>query len=287
MNNQEESPSPHVQRVRRQYEERNGALFYKTVMGDGGFDIHFGLYESSDDRMLDACRRSTETLSQLVTGQINFSKSTRLLDLGSGNGGPAHQLVSELGLTVSCVNLCEEQNRTNLDRATELGIENNIEIHQRSFETLPAGWTSAYDIVWSQESLCHAAGKQQVLAECHRVLRDGGVFAFSDIMLSDSADLERAQSFTDRNAVVRLASPRHYERWLAAARFEILHQVDWSAHLATNFDRMVRQICTHRQELVREGVQPEYLDTFARSLEERIQRAHDGVFCWGGFVCGK
>lgn len=274
----------HIERVRAQYESINGTGFYKWIMGDGGCDIHYGIYESPFDSISAASRRSTSTLLGLTAKYSKLGLKGKLLDLGSGNGGPAHQILLETNLHITCLNLCELQNEQNLRRAKEIEVLDRLSIQTGSFESLPTEWSSVFDIVWSQESLCHAIDKKRVLSEARRVIRDGGLIAFSDIMISNNVSLGEAKSFTDRNAISRLATPADYEYWLESVGFKLLHQANWSHHLQINFAHMLNQIQIYRPSLLEQGIESEYLDTFAKSLQNRIERVCDGVFYWGAFI---
>lgn len=70
---------------------------------------------------------------------------------------------------------------------------------------LPKEWEGTFDAVFSSEVLCHAADKNAILKEIHRVLKPGGVLVFSDIMGADDADEKDLKTFTDRNATTKMA----------------------------------------------------------------------------------
>jgi len=277
----------HWERVRRQYDDGDGGPFYRTVMGDGGDHIHYGLYESDADTVGAAAARATRTLAELADRHVAIGPGAQVVDLGSGNGGPAHQLALERGADVTCVNLCPLQNEANRRRLADLGLTERITIVERRFERLPEAWSGRFDVAWSQETLCHAADKGACLVEAARVLREGGLLVMSDILAGDDADEEQLKPFTDRNAVMRLESRGRYVELLREAGFEITAECDWTAHLAVNFQRMVRQIQVRYEELAAAGVRRGYLDEFAESLRRRIASHRDGVFRWGVFLARK
>jgi ubiquinone/menaquinone biosynthesis C-methylase UbiE len=114
---------------------------------------------------------------------LNFGVGTRVLDLGSGKGAAARHLASSFGCHVTCFNLGSNQNSHNLAEARAAGVDHLVECVLGNFNSgLPADWTATFDLVWSQESLCHANDQRKVLAEITRVLKPGGVAVFTDIM---------------------------------------------------------------------------------------------------------
>ena len=279
------SHEEHLARVRLQYDGPDGSHFYPTVMGGDGLDVHYGVYESDDDSIAKACARSTELLLQLAPDSILDRSRPSLLDLGSGNGGPAHHLLELIPeLRVECVNLCEIQNALNRRRGLGLGFAERLEVHTMSFDQLPDRWSDRFDIVWSQEALCHALDKRAVLGESWRVLKPGGVFLFTDIMLDNAVADQDARSFTDRNVVSDLATPAQYVNWLTDIGFQDASFHDWSHQLESNFQRMRQRIEECGEELIRQGVSAEYLEQFSQSLGARVQKAREGVFAWGAFV---
>lgn len=274
-------------RVRAQYAADSGATFYKFVMGDGGADIHYGIYETPATSMRDATKASTLRLLALVENARHGEPIKEIVDIGAGAGGTAHVVAALRDVHFTCVDLCEHLNRENRRRAAELGLAGKIETWTGSFDRLPADWSSRFDVVWSQDAICHAADKRAVFAEAHRVLRPGGVLVFSDILLADNAPIDEAKAFTDVNAVVQLATLGEYERDLARAGFMETRHEDWTEHLAANFAHMLGQINRQSRELIRAGVPAEHLDRFANSLARRLSWPRGAVMRWGAFACRK
>lgn len=114
---------------------------------------------------------------------LGLGATTRVLDLGAGKGAAARHLAATFGCHVTCFNLGKNQNAHNLAEARAAGIEERISVTLGNFNHgLPAEWTASFDLVWSQEALCHANDQRKVLAEITRVLKPGGVAVFTDIM---------------------------------------------------------------------------------------------------------
>lgn len=271
-------------RVRDQYSPASGAVFYKCVMGDGGTDIHYGIYESESTSMREATKASTLRLLGMVNKILPWERIRRVVDLGSGSGGAAHVLASIYGVHVTCVDICEHHNRWNRRRAAELGLKDRIRTRKCSFEELPASWSARFDVVWSQEAICHAVDKSAVFSQASRVLRAGGVFVFSDIMLAENAPLDEAQAFTDVNAVLKLSTPTGCVQLLRNAGFQDVLYEDWTPFLAENFARMLKQIQMHYLQLTRDGVSAELLDRFSTALAKRLSWPSGSVMRWGAFV---
>lgn len=255
-------------------------------MGDGGWDIHYGLYENSDVSMRDATLASTNQMLQMVCEISNRESVQQIVDLGCGSGGSTLLLSQQFDADVTGVDLCPPH-REFAEKANSLGISERALLHAGSFECMPDEWSGRYDLAWAQESLCHSARLSDSVSEAARVLREDGLFAFSDIMLAESATREAAQAFADVNAIVRLQKPSHYRALLGDCGFQIERECDWSEHLESNFQKMIRQIESNDSRLVGEGVTRAHLDRFLQSLRQRIQWTRCNVMHWGVFVSRK
>jgi SAM-dependent methyltransferase len=279
------NPVPaHHQAIRDQYSPASGTVFYRTVMGDGAPVIHYGIYQNDGTSMREATETATRRLMEIARCRADRGPLRDIIDLGAGPGGPAHLLATATGAVVTCADLCEHHNRANEDAARALGIASRIHTWTGSFENLPADWSARFDLAWSQEALCHAQDKSAALREALRVLRPGGTFVFSDILLSPDAPPEDGAAFSKVNAVTRLSTAADHLRDLADIGFGEIEHHDWTTHLNENFRRMRIQIDDHRAQLLADGVPAGLLDRFAASLDQRIAWPAGSVLQWAAFA---
>lgn len=274
----------HQQKILEQYSASIGVPFYRKVMGDGAGVIHYGIYDSPQITMRQATEKVTRMMWDLAMSYLPREHEHQVCDIGSGLGGSAHLLALEMGAKVYCVDLCEHQNRMNEDQANRLGIGDKIQAYTRSFDSLPGEWRNKFDVVWSQEALCHAQEIHSVLGEVRRIVKNGGCFVFSDILLSPELPLEKAQAFQSVNAVSHWRTQNEFRSALHSAGFGDINFIDLTFHLKENFLRMRQQIDHGREELLNQGVPKELLDRFRGSLSERIDWEEGSVLQWGIFV---
>jgi len=276
----------HHSSVIDQYASDNGIIFYQHVMGAGAPVIHYGIYQNQDDDMIAATQAAT--LSLLEHAQQLFSvPPLRILELGSGLGGSAHMLARETGADVQCVDLCSRLNRHNEETAEELNLKSQVTTWTGSYEDLPEEWSESFDLVWSQEAFCHAFDHVRVFEEAHRCLKPGGVLAFSDIMLSNSVSEEDAKTYSSVNVISKWSNIDDTLADLGQAGFAAPVTQDWSQYLPENFSRMLYQIRENYDELVRAGVEQDFIQGFEKSLEARLKWPAGEVLCWHAVAAEK
>ncbi|KAG7341798.1 type 11 methyltransferase [Nitzschia inconspicua] len=273
-------------KVLEQYDEKHARVFYKYVMGGGGFDIHYGIFRKSTDTVYEASKATNDRLLTCLDWTFPVTKDSYVLDLGSGHGGISHEIAVRFGCKVMGVNISPEQNHMNLEEAITLGVGDLVDVKLCNFnDGLPEDWTDTFTHVISCEVLCHAASKPELFQQIKRVLKPGGAFVFTDIMGADGADEKVLKDFTDRNATTKMARPTEYLSLITEAGLKEPSFLNFSPHLVHYFQSMVDQVNKYKQEMLEEGCSEEYLAKWMESLTSRvdIQRNHS-VFAWGIFT---
>jgi len=130
-------------------------------------------------------RVATKDLAALAA----LKPGTRVLDVGSGLGGPARFLAATYGCDVTGIDLMPEfcTVATELSRLTRLTERTRFQ--QGNALALPFD-EGAFDCVWTIQTQMNIAEKRQLYGEIARVLRAGGQFVFQDICAGNGRPLE-------------------------------------------------------------------------------------------------
>jgi sarcosine/dimethylglycine N-methyltransferase len=273
-------------KVVEQYDEKHARVFYKYVMGGGGFDIHYGCFRKPTDMVLEASQATNDRLLTSLDWTFPVTKDAFVLDLGSGHGGISHAVAERFGCQVMGANISPEQNNMNLEEAKKLGVGDLVDVKLCDFNNgLPDEWTGKFTHIVSCEVLCHAANKPALFKDLKRCLKPGGAFVFTDIMGADGANEEVLKDFTDRNATTKMARPSEYLTLLKESGYLQGSFLDFSPHLVHYFQSMVDRIVECRENMLAEGCSEEYLAKWMESLTSRVdtQKNHS-VFAWGIFI---
>lgn len=120
--------------------------------------------------------RSTRGLAALAALQ----PGQRVLDVGSGVGGPARLLAAEFGCRVTGLDLTATFHRDAQRLTALVGLQDRVDFRLGSALAMPFA-DASFDVVWLQHCTMNIAEKQRLLAEGRRVLVPGGTLALHEV----------------------------------------------------------------------------------------------------------
>lgn len=121
-------------------------------------------------------RSATMRLAELaeVTG------GERVLDVGSGIGGPSRYLAQRFGCQVTGIDLTPEFVDVATMLAERTGLAGKVIYRQGNALDLPCP-DAGFDLVWSQNAAMNIADRERLYREMRRVLKPAGRLAFQDV----------------------------------------------------------------------------------------------------------
>lgn len=112
----------------------------------------------------------------------------RVLDVGSGLGGPSRYLAARHACQVTGIDLSPSYVEAATMLAERAGLAGKVTYRCGNALALP--FTDAsFDAVWTQHVAMNIADRATLYAECHRVLRPGGRVAIYDVVAGDGRPL--------------------------------------------------------------------------------------------------
>jgi SAM-dependent methyltransferase len=181
-------------------------------------------------------------------------ENSRVLEVGSGSGGPAIYLAAERGCHVTGVDINEHGVENGRRLAEDRGLADRVRFDSvDASKPLPFS-DATFDAVLSNDAMCHIANRLDALRDWHRVVRSGGRILFTDALVVTgpiSADEIATRSSIGLYIFV---PPGENERLIANAGFELLSAHDVTAEAEMIAGRWHDAREAHRVELTaREG----------------------------------
>ncbi|ARF52936.1 SAM-dependent methyltransferase [Streptomyces gilvosporeus] len=265
--------------ARAYYDSSDVDAFYDSIWG--GEDIHIGIYAHEREQVRAASRRTIEHVVAKVAHLLGPGR--RVLDLGSGYGGAARYLAEHFGCRVTALNISEQQNRRHRTTNAERGLDGLIEVVTGSFDDIPFP-AEHFDVVWSQDALCHSGDPGRTLGEVARVLGPEGEFVFTDIMAADDTPAEAIRPLLTRLAAPSLTTPGHYQKLLPQVGLAKVEFEELSQQLRNHYTRLTEEARRYHAE-PDGAISPSYLARVRENLPLWQRACRDGLLVWGIYHC--
>jgi sarcosine/dimethylglycine N-methyltransferase len=156
-----------------------------------------------------------------IAEQLALQPGERVLDIGSGIGGPARWFAATYGVHVTGVDLTAEFCAAAETLNALTGLTDRVRIIQGSALDLPVP-DSAFDAAYSQNVIMNIADKKQFYCEAFRALRPGGRLALSNLCAGPAGEPYFPAPWAATRETSFLATPDEMHADLVAAGFEII-----------------------------------------------------------------
>jgi len=265
-----------VSTARDYYNSYDTDNFYFHIWG--GEDIHIGLYDSPQEPIATASRRTINTMVERVSNKLS-SPEARLIDLGSGYGGAARVLAGRFGCQILALNISETENERHRQMNREARLDERIEVVDGSFETIPSD-PCHFDVAWSQDAILHSEHRDRVLAEIDRVLKPGGDLVFTDPMQADDCSDGVLSPVLERIHLPSLGSFRFYREQARKLGWQEFGLIDMTGQLVLHYTRVADELKAQRSRLV--GlVSNAYIERMLKGLANWVEAGSKGYLAWG------
>lgn len=173
--------------------------------------------------------------------QLKLGAGSRLLDLGSGLGGPARTLAETYGCDVNGIDLTAEFCNAANVISSWLGLTGKVHCQQGDATDLPFP-VNHFDAVMTIHVAMNIPEKDKLYSEARRTLKLGGRFAAYDVIQGDGGDVHFPVPWARESAISHLATDEDMQSLLTGAGFRILDIQDSSAESLTWFEDRMKQL---------------------------------------------
>jgi ubiquinone/menaquinone biosynthesis C-methylase UbiE len=147
----------------------------------------------------------------------------RLLDVGSGIGGPARYFAAEHGCNVTGTDLTEEFVRVAQSLTARTKLDGLVEFRQGSALEMPFE-ADSFDGAYMIHVGMNIADKAGIFREVRRVLKAGGMFTVFDILRVGDGAMRYPVPWALGEEVSFVRTPKEYRDALQTAGFQIAQE---------------------------------------------------------------
>lgn len=184
--------------------------------------------------------RGRKATLELAEG-MNLTQDSRVLDIGSGLGGPARTLAQTYGCHVTGIDLKENFCQAATVLSQWVGLADKVTFKQGDATDLKFG-DNSFDAAMTIHVTMNIPAKDAVYAHAKRVLRPGGVFAVYDVLQGEGGEVFFPVPWAREPSISHLANPFEMRALLTGAGFEILDEVDSTDESLTWFKAMATRM---------------------------------------------
>ena len=257
----------------------NPVNLYDNVYGDFASEAELAVRRETygEDLGQSSWLTSREWLE--FADQLGIGNGSDVLEVGSGSGGPAVYLADTRGCRLTGVDVNEHGVRNAKALADAHGLAERVHFEAvDASKPLPFA-DACFDVVVSNDAMCHIANRAAVLRDWYRILRPGGRALFTDAMVVTGPVSNEEIATRSSIGFYLFVPPGVNEAMLQEAGFIVRAVRDVTSNAAEVASRWHDARARHRDALVAregepnfEGLQRFLLCVHTLSVERRLSR---------------
>lgn len=152
---------------------------------------------------------------------MNLRPGMKVLDIGSGLGGPARCAAERYDVTVTGIDLTPEFCETATILSEKTGLAGKVEFRAGSALDMPFG-DAEFDAAYTIHAAMNIADRPALYREARRILKPGALFGVYDIIGTQGPDFEFPVPWSADERGSFLATAEETEHFLTGAGFSII-----------------------------------------------------------------
>lgn len=258
-----------LQDVNKVYDGPEG-LLWELIMGE---QIHVAGFKSSMD----------------LAKKAGIQRGWKGIDLCSALGAGCRFLVKNFGVTMCGLDGTVTMHNKAQERAREEGLVDKIECRLGDVTQIP--WPdNNFDFVWGEDAWCYVVDKEKLVREGARVLKPGGIMAFTDwIEGPKSLSDEEARRINTFMKFPYMESLEGYKNLFQKTGLTLMSAEDLTAEFASYVDFYIKmltdQLTFDALKII--GDDMEMFQAMGGEMAFMGQKAHEGKMGRGRFIAKK
>jgi sterol 24-C-methyltransferase len=191
-----------------------------------GQSFHFGP-RFKDETFVESIKRAEYYLAL----RLGMKAGMKALDVGCGVGGPMRNIAMHTGSNIEGITINEYQVKIGNKYNENTGLAHLCLLKQGDFQNLP--WPDKYfDVAYEIEATCHSPDRVQTFSGVNRVLKQGGLFAGYEWVVTPKYDpnnkdhVRIKEGIEVGNGLPTLVPASHILECMEKAGFEIIDSYD-------------------------------------------------------------
>jgi ubiquinone/menaquinone biosynthesis C-methylase UbiE len=180
--------------------------------------------------------------------QMKLTANSRVLDIGSGLGGPARTLAETYRCHVTGIDLTQAFCDAATAMSDWVGLGNGVNFRQGDATKLPFD-DREFDAAVTIHVAMNIAAKDKMYAEARRVLKPGGIFAVYDVLQGEGGNVLYPVPWARDPSISHVATPDQMKSLLTGAGFQILDTHDSTEESQVFFEQL-------NEEMAKTGKSP-------------------------------
>ncbi len=176
-----------------------------------------------------------------LAARMEIGPGARVLDVGSGLGGPARTIATRYDCHVTGIDLTEDFCDAAQELSRWVGLSDRVDFRQGDATALDVE-PGRFDAAMTIHAAMNIARKDAVYAGVHRALKPGGIFAIYDIVQGEGGDVLYPVPWAREASISHLATPAQMRGLLECANFKVIAEIDSSEESAAWFKEKAARI---------------------------------------------
>lgn len=176
-----------------------------------------------------------------LAGKLGVGPASRVLDIGSGLGGPARAVAETYGSTVVGIDLSAAYCQAAAEMSRWVGLDEQVRFVRADATALPFV-DASFDAVMTIHAAMNIRNKRMLYEDTRRVLRPGGVLAIFDVVLGDGGPVVFPVPWARDPSISHLATAEEMRGLLATAGLAVVEETDSTEGDAAWFERVVARM---------------------------------------------